>query len=81
MATKKPELIGIQSVPLPEAMGAYKYSKSDWTMIAYMIPRWALRKIFTDKGLQHNAIYFLVGNKDLTERKSEGTFFLYAKVL
>ena len=52
---------------MPGILGANKYYKSDWRLVAYLIPRQALedtRTKFTETELLHNSIYFLVGNQD-----------------
>ena len=68
MTTKKPDVIGIKAEPVQGVLGAYKYYKSDWTMVAYLIPRAELHSIFSEKELQYNGIYFLFGRSGLTEQ-------------
>lgn len=56
---------------MPGILGANKYYKSDWRLVAYLIPRQALedtRTKFTEPELLHNSIYFLVGNQDGDEK-------------
>lgn len=56
---------------MPGILGANKYYKSDWRLVAYLIPRQALedtRTKFTETELLHNSIYFLVGNQDGDEK-------------
>ena len=58
MATKKPELIGIIAEKIKNTMLSYRYSKSDWTMRAYFIPRVELENNFLDKELlEYNLIH------------------------
>lgn len=65
MATKKPELIGIIAEKIKNTMLSYRYSKSDWTMRAYFIPRVELENNFLDKELlEYNSIYFLLGSRN-----------------
>lgn len=63
--------IGIKVRGLNGVLGANKYYKSDWRLVAYLIPRQALENnkiAFTEPELLHNSIYFLVGNQDGEER-------------
>ena len=64
---KSSNIIGIKARSMPGILGANKYYKSDWRLVAYLIPRQALedtRTKFTEPELLHNSIYFLVGNQD-----------------
>lgn len=68
---KNSNIIGIKARSMPGILGANKYYKSDWRLVAYLIPRQALedtRTKFTEPELLHNSIYFLVGNQDGDEK-------------
>ena len=68
---KSSTIIGIKARSMPGILGANKYYKSDWRLVAYLIPRQALedtRTKFTEPELLHNSIYFLVGNQDGDEK-------------
>lgn len=64
--------MGIKAVPLCGVIGAYKYTKSDWTMVAFVIPRSALKQDITEKELQYNGIYFLMGRDGITDKAYVG---------
>ena len=64
--------MGIKVVPLCGVIGAYKYIKSDWTMVAFVIPRSALKQDITEKELQYNGIYFLMGRDGITDKAYVG---------
>lgn len=68
---KSSNIIGIKARSMTGILGANKYYKSDWRLVAYLIPRQALedtRTKFTEPELLHNSIYFLVGNQDGDEK-------------
>ena len=73
MANKKnASTIGIKVVPAAKVQGVYKYSKSDWTLVSYIIPRNKLDSTFVEAGLQNNCVYILIGREGITDKAYVG---------
>lgn len=65
------DIIGIKAEPLMSLLGAYKYSKDDWSTIAFILNRELLENSqvkFREQELLFNCIYFLGGDQNNTEK-------------
>lgn len=69
---KNASTIGIKVVPAAKVQGVYKYSKSDWTLVSYIIPRNKLDSTFVEAGLQNNCVYILIGREGITDKAYVG---------
>ena len=68
--------VNIKAEPVTGHMGVLRFTNNDWAVVAYLIPRDALKTKYITKELEHVGIYFLVGHVGSIEKIYVGRSYL-----